>query len=102
VKLRWSKRAIRRLASIHAYIAQDSPDAAARVAAVIIDAVQRLEQFPMMGRAGRIEGTRELVIPGLPYIIPYRIKNDSVQIASVIHTSRKWPEKLELGSGLSA
>jgi toxin ParE1/3/4 len=47
-----------------------------------------------MGRVGRIEGTRELVVSGLPYILPYRIVDDVVQIASVIYTSRKWPERL--------
>lgn len=92
MKLRWSRRAILRLVSIHDYIAKDSPDAAARVAGVIADAAVRLEQFPLSGREGRIQGTRELVIPGLPYILPYRIVGDEIQIASVIHTSRKWPE----------
>jgi toxin ParE1/3/4 len=94
VKLRWSRRAIRRLASIHDYIAKDSPAAASRVAAVIVQSALRLQKFPHVGRRGRIEGTRELVIPGLPYIIPYRVVDDVIQIASVIHTSRKWPEKL--------
>ena len=94
MKLRWSKRAIRRLASIHDYIAKDSPAAASRVAAVIVQSALRLQRFPHIGRPGRIEGTRELVIPGLPYIIPYRVVDDVVQIASVIHTSRKWPENL--------
>jgi len=94
VKLRWSKRAIRRLASIHDYIAKDSPAAASRVAAAIVESALRLQTIPYMGRPGRIEGTRELVIPGLPYIIPYRVVDNVIQIASVIHTSRKWPERL--------
>ncbi|MFZ0395816.1 MAG: type II toxin-antitoxin system RelE/ParE family toxin [Terracidiphilus sp.] len=94
MKLRWSKRAIRRLASIHHYIAKDSPEAAARVAAAVVEAALRLEEYPLMGRVGRIEGTRELVVSGLPYILPYRIVDEVIQIASVIHTSRKWPEKL--------
>jgi toxin ParE1/3/4 len=94
MRLRWSRRAIRRLASIHDYISQDSSAAAAHVAAAIVQAAVQLERFPLSGREGRIEGTRELVVPGLPYILPYRIGNDEVQIASVIHTSRKWPEKL--------
>jgi toxin ParE1/3/4 len=94
VKLRWSRRAIRRLASIHDYIAKDSPAAAAGVAAVIVEAALRLQKFPYIGRPGRIEDTRELVVPGLPYIIPYRVVDDVIQIASVIHTSRKWPETL--------
>ena len=94
MKIRWTKRAIRSLASIHAYISKDSPDAAARVAAAIMDATDRLELFPQSGRPGRIEGTRELVVPGLPYIIPYRVLDYVVELLSVIHTSRKWPKKL--------
>lgn len=94
MKLRWSKRAIRRLASIQDYISKDSPAAASRVAAAIVEAALLLQKFPYIGRPGRIEGTRELVVPGLPYIVPYRVVDEMVQIASVIHTSRKWPEKL--------
>jgi addiction module RelE/StbE family toxin len=94
MKLRWSPRAIRRLALIHDYIARDSPDAASRVAAVIVQSALHLERLPLMGRPGRIEGTRELVIPGLPYILPYRVAGDEIQISSVIHTSRRWPEEL--------
>lgn len=94
MRLRWSRRAVRGLASIHDYIAKDSPAAAARVAAAIAEAAQRLETIPLMGRPGRIGDTRELVVPGLPYILPYRVAGEEIQIASVIHTSRKWPEKL--------
>ena len=94
MKIRWTKRAIRSLASIHAFISQDSPSVAARVTAAIMDATDRLEQFPQSGRLGRIEETRELVIPGLPYIILYRVVDDVILILAVIHTSRKWPKKL--------
>jgi addiction module RelE/StbE family toxin len=94
MKLRWSRRAVRRLASIHDYIAKDNPAAAMRVAAAIVAAAQHLERIPLMGRIGRVEDTRELVVPGLPYILPYRVIGEEIQIASVIHTSRKWPEKL--------
>jgi plasmid stabilization system protein ParE len=60
----------------------------------IVRAALQLEQFPLSGRLGRIEGTRELVVPGLPYVVPYRVTDGAVLIASVIHTSRKWPTKL--------
>lgn len=56
-----------------------------------MEAASQLEKFPFSGREGRVEGTRELVVPGLPYILPYRIEGEDIQIASVIHTSRKWP-----------
>ena len=47
-----------------------------------------------MGRPGRVLGTRELVIGGLPYIIPYRVRDNYVDILRVLHTSRRWAEKL--------
>ena len=51
-----------------------------------------LGDHPKIGRIGRVAGTYELVIPGIPYIVSYRIRNQEVQILSVYHTSRKWPE----------
>jgi len=94
MKIRWTKRAIRSLTSIHEYISKDSPAAAARVSAAVVDATDQLAKFPQSGRPGRIDGTRELVVSGLPYVIPYRVVDDVVVILSVIHGSRKWPKKL--------
>jgi addiction module RelE/StbE family toxin len=91
---RFSERAIRSLTSIRNHVAKDSPESASRVVGAIVEAALRLEQFPLSGRPGRIRGTRELVVPGLPYIIPYRVVDEAVLISSVIHTSRSWPEKL--------
>ena len=54
-----------------------------------------LGDHPKIGRIGRVAGTYELVIPGIPYIVPYRIHNQEVQILSVCHTSRKWPESFD-------
>jgi toxin ParE1/3/4 len=50
---------------------------------------------PEIGRVGRIPGTRELVIPGLPYIVPYRVKSAAIQILGVLHTSQEWPQDLK-------
>ena len=66
--------------------------AASRVATKIHDAVAHLVDHPAMGRPGRIPGTRELIVPGLPYIVPYRIRGEVVEILSVFHAARKWPE----------
>jgi len=94
MKVTWSSPALRHLDSIRNFIAADKPNAAARVAASIVAAADRLKSFPNLGREGRIESSRELVVPALPYIIAYRIGQDEIEIAGVIHTSRKWPEKL--------
>jgi toxin ParE1/3/4 len=82
------------LDSIREFIAQDNPRAALRVRAAIQAAVERLADHPNLGRAGRVEGTRELVIPRAPYIVVYRIIEDQLRILLVIHTSRRWPRRL--------
>lgn len=90
----WSKRAVRHLASLRTYIAQNRPNAAQQVAATILDSVELLAERPGLGRPGRVPGTRELVIPGTPYLVPYRIRRDRLEIVAVFHGARRWPEKL--------
>jgi len=91
VQIRWTEPAARALESIQDYIAKDNPRAAFEIAQRIRIVVGQLEEQPKMGRRGRVRGTYELVIDGVPYVVPYRIKNTEIQILSVYHTSRKWP-----------
>jgi toxin ParE1/3/4 len=93
-RLKWTRRALRRLEAIFDYIAQDSPQSAARVSERIYAITQNLVDFPAIGRVGRISGTRELPLPDLPYIIAYRVTQSSVDILTIIHTSQRWPEEL--------
>jgi toxin ParE1/3/4 len=88
----WSPEAIDDLAALRAFIAQDDPAAAQRVALHIINNVERLlSQNPKMGRLGRVPGTRELVIPRTPFIVPYRLKGEVIQVLRVFHGARRWP-----------
>ena len=95
VRINWTEPAARALESIQDYIARDNRHAAWEVAQRIRHAFSQLEDHPQLGKAGRVRGTLELVIPGLPYIVPYRIKGKEVQILSVFHTARKWPGEFE-------
>ena len=74
-------------------IAQDNPEAAARMRRAIRIAIDRLAQHPNFGRAGRIEGTRELIISNAPYIVDYRVVEDQLRILAILHTSRRWPRR---------
>lgn len=87
----WLEDAVNDLKMIGDYIAEDDPEAAYRVLTQIQAAADSLSRHPEMGRPGRVEKTRELVIAGLPYILPYYIKKNEVRILAVLHTSRKWP-----------
>jgi toxin ParE1/3/4 len=90
----WSPRAIKHLADLRSYIAHDNPKAANRIAGALLDAVERLGEMPNLGRPGRVAGTRELVVPGTPYVIPYRPRGDRLEIIAVFHGRQKWPKQL--------
>jgi toxin ParE1/3/4 len=89
----WSPEAIEDLISLRNYIAEDSPAGARRVVLRILHSVEfLLSDHPHMGRSGRVPGTRELVIPQTPYIVPYRLQREAIQILRVYHSARRWPD----------
>ena len=95
MRLRWTRLAECDLDNIAAYIGQDSPAAAVRVILELIEQTETLlSRHVALGRAGRVLGTRELVIGGLPYVIPYRVRDHDIEILRVLHTSRRWPGDL--------
>jgi addiction module RelE/StbE family toxin len=93
VHVEWLRAAINNLDALAEYISRDNPAAAERTVAAIRSAVEDLERFPSSGRPGRISGTRELVVTGTPYIVPYRVRGDVVQLIRVFHAARKWPSQ---------
>jgi toxin ParE1/3/4 len=96
MRLRFTARASRNLASIAAYIANDNPAAAARVGPRIRSACELLMNFPEMGRPGVRPNTREISLPGLPYIIVYRLARDQLVILGVYHERQLRPGQTEL------
>lgn len=94
MKVRWTALALLDLNEAIAYIANDNPKAALSVAARIAEAIQNLVRHPGMGRPGRVPGTRELVISGTLYIVPYRVLGDRVDVLRVLHAARQWPKRL--------
>ena len=95
MRIRWTRPAADALSAIQEYIARENPRAAFEVVQHIRVAVDQLRDHPQIGRPGRVRGTYELVIHRMPYVVPYRIKSDEVQVLSVFHTSRKWLESFE-------
>ena len=89
--IRWLDGAIQDLTALRQYIAQDNPFAANQTAKQILKSVNLLIEQPNMGKAGRVHNTRELVISGLPYIIPYQVKTDIIIVLRVLHGAMEWP-----------
>ena len=92
MRVKWIRRALLDLEEVEAYIAQDNPAAAAETVLGIARAVTLLQEQPGLGRAGRVPGTRELVVPDTPFIVPYCVKDNIVQVLRVYHASRRWPD----------
>ena len=55
--------------------------------------VATLASQPGMGRPGRVANTRELIVPKTRYIVPYRMRDETVEVLRVFHTSRRPPKK---------
>jgi toxin ParE1/3/4 len=92
-RLEYAPRYFRRLEDIRDWIAVDNAPAAVRMMTRIRTAVERLATVPGAGRPGRVAGTRELVISGTPYIVPYRVRGDAVQIITILHGAQRWPDR---------
>ena len=91
MQVRWTAPAAQDLQEITGFIRKDNPSAARSVAKALFDAVNSLEDFPLRGRAGRVAGTRELIIPALPYIVVYQVVATFIQILHIYHGARNWP-----------
>jgi len=95
MKLRWTRSARRDREAIYAYVQADNAEAALTLDERILQRVNQLVEFPLIGREGRLAGMRELSIPGSSYLLAYTVTGDTIWIAGVIHTARAWPDQTE-------
>ena len=93
MKIKWVRLALTDLDEAAAFISQDNTEAAKRIVKRIRDAARLLSDQPNAGRPGRVHCTRELVIAATPFILPYRVAKNTVQILRVLHGARKWSEQ---------
>ena len=93
MRLRWLRKALRNLDDEATFIAADDSAAARLVVKRVLESVARLAEQPGLGRPGRVSGTRELVVLKTRYIVPYRVRGQTVEILRVFHTSRRLPDR---------
>jgi toxin ParE1/3/4 len=91
MELRWTDEAAADLEHITDYLFQNAPERAAELVRGIYNAPAALLTFPYGGRAGRKEGTRELVLSSLPYVVVYQITGQVIHIVRILHGAQKWP-----------
>jgi toxin ParE1/3/4 len=91
--IEWTEQASAQLDQAHKYIAlSNSENVATRITMQILSSVEMLGSFPMSGRPGRVQGTRELVIPNTPFVAAYAIERTRIVILALYHGAQKWPE----------
>jgi toxin ParE1/3/4 len=93
MRLVWTEPALQDLVSLRGYNALDDDAVARRQVELILAAVEHLRRFPETGRPGRRTGTRALIVARTPYLVPYRIRQQDVEILRVLHTRQRWPDR---------
>ena len=85
MKVEWLRTALRNLDDKATYIALDNPQAAVHFVKTVKASVEQLSQLPLLGKEGRL--------PGLPHVVPYRIRLGKLQVLRIFHTRRLPPSK---------
>lgn len=93
MRIEWLPRAVRSFERQIDHVADHNPTAAIALGDAIETTIARLSSYPDSGRPGRVPGTRELVIPGTPYVVVYRVEPYAAVILRVLHGAQEWPER---------
>lgn len=94
MQIRWTVEAVQDIESLRSYIEKDKPHAARQVVYKIFSAAKTIALYPNIGRPGRIPNTREFIVTGTPFIIPYRVQKGALELLRVLHGAMQWPEEL--------
>ncbi len=86
-----SNLALADLDEVERHIARDDPGATIDTVRRLLAAAELLARHPEAGRSGRIPGTRELVVHSTPYVTPYRVRDNLVEVLRALHGRRRWP-----------
>jgi len=89
--VRWTFEALRDLDEALAYVVEEDRDTAQDMAVAVKAAAKSLARLPNRGRPGFVDGTRELLVPNLPYFFVFWVREERVEILRFMHFSRKWP-----------
>ena len=89
MRVKWLRNAVRNLDQAAEWIAKDNTQAARSFVLSVQDTVDKISHFPAMGKTGRVAGVREMGVVGYPYIIPYRVVGDELQILRIFHVRQQ-------------
>jgi len=91
MRIRWTPAAAENLEHIKDYLTERHPQFAQSTVLELYEAVRSLKTHPRRGRPGREEGTRELVLQRLPYLVAYRVREESIEVLHIFHSAQNRP-----------
>ena len=91
MRLRWTEEAAHDLERIAEYLVAHAAERAPELIRLVYEAPTTLLTFPNRGRPGKKDGTRELVLTPLPYIVVYTVRDDVVFVVRLLHGAQQWP-----------
>jgi len=91
MRIRWTPAAATDLEHIKDYLTEHNRQFAESTVLELYETILSLKTSPNRGRLGREEGTRELVVTRLPYIVAYRVKEQTVQVLHIFHGAQDRP-----------
>lgn len=91
MQIRWTQAAAADLEHISNYLRQHHPRYRQATIRHIYETVRSLKDSPHRGRPGRVEGTREILFPPMPYVAVYRVREQSLEVLRIWHTSQDRP-----------
>ena len=98
MRVLWSAASLTHLREVVEYLQGETSGGATTIRRRILETKRRIGQMPYSGRVGRIDGTREAVVPRTAYILVYRVSEKTVDILGIWHAARLWPESFEAPS----
>ena len=91
MRIRWTAAAAADLRQITDYLKQHHPHYRQATMRKLYEAIRSLKALPYRGRAGRENGTREILFPPLPYVAFYRVKEETIEVVRIYHGAQDGP-----------
>jgi toxin ParE1/3/4 len=88
MRIRWTPPAVTDLQNFSDYLKEHHPHYRQPTMRKLYDRIRALKEQPHIGRPGRIEGTREILFPPMPYIAVYRVHGETIEIWRIFHTAQ--------------
>jgi toxin ParE1/3/4 len=91
MRIRWTPPAAADMQSISDYLKEHHPQYRQPTMRKLYEKIRAMKDTPYLGRPGRVEGTREILFPPMPYVAVYRLNGQTIEIWRIYHAAQNRP-----------